>query len=94
MAKASSSYTIMDYTDGVTLLGNIDANHNRTVLYDTTTQTHNPSWAATALTLTPKLHKAGGTTDLIATLKSSKWQRKVPSGNWTDVVERPRSFPS
>ena len=86
MAKASSSYTIMDYTDGVTLLGNIDANHNRTVLYDTTTQTHNPSWAATALTLTPKLHKAGGTTDLIATLKSSKWQRKVPSGNWTDVV--------
>lgn len=86
MAKASSSYTIMDYTDGVTLLGNIDANHTRTVLYDTTTQTHNPSWATTALTLTPRLHKAGSPTDLIASLTSSRWQRKVPGGNWTDVT--------
>ena len=68
MAKASSSYTMMDYTDGVTLLGSIDANHTRTVLYDTATQTYNPSWAATALTLTPKLAKAGSTTDLISTL--------------------------
>lgn len=86
MAKASSSYTIMDYTDGVTLLGSIDANHTRTVLYDTATQTYNPSWAATALTLTPKLAKAGSTTDLISTLKSSKWQRKLPGGVWTDIA--------
>ena len=86
MAKASASYTIMDYTDGVTLLGNIDANHTRTVLYDTTTQEHNPSWATTALTLTPRLHKAGSPTDLIASLTSSKWQRKIPGGNWTDVT--------
>lgn len=86
MAKASSSYTIMDYTDGVTLLGNIDANHTRTVLYDTTTQKHNPSWATTALTLTPRLRKAGSPTDLVASLTSSKWQRKVPGGNWTDVT--------
>jgi len=86
MAKASSSYTIMDYTDGVTLLGNIDANHTRTVLYDTSTQKYNPSWATTALTLTPRLHKAGSPTDLIASLTSSKWQRKVPGGNWTDVT--------
>lgn len=86
MAKASSSYTIMDYTDGVTLLGSIESNHPRTVLYDTTTQTHNPSWATTALTLTPKLTKAGSTTDLVGTLKSGKWQRKIPGGEWTDVV--------
>lgn len=86
MAKASSSYTIMDYTDGVTLLGSIESNHPRTTLYDTTTQTHNPSWVDTALTLTPKLTKAGSATDLIETLKSGKWQRKVPGGAWTDVV--------
>ena len=86
MAKASSSYTIMDYTDGITLLGNIDANHVRTVLYDTTTQTYNPSWATTALTLTPKLTKAGSATDLVATLASGVWKRRIPGGNWTDVV--------
>lgn len=86
MTKASASYTIMDYTDGVTLLGSIDANHTRTVLYDTTTQSYNPSWATTALTLTPRLTKAGSATDLISTLKSGKWQRKVPGGNWTDVT--------
>ncbi|WP_319758420.1 hypothetical protein [uncultured Sphaerochaeta sp.] len=86
MAKASASYTIMDYTDGVTLLGSIESNHPRTTLYDTTTQSHNPSWADTSLTLTPKLHKAGSTTDLIGTLKSGKWQRKLPGGAWTDVV--------
>lgn len=86
MAKASASYTIMDYTDGVTLLGSIESNHPRTTLYDTTTQTHNPSWAETSLKLTPKLHKAGSSTDLIGTLKSGKWQRKVPGGDWTDVV--------
>jgi hypothetical protein len=76
----------MDYTDGITLLGSIEANHPRTVLYDTTTQTHNPSWATTALSLTPKLTKAGSTTDLVATLTSGTWKRKIPGGNWTDVV--------
>lgn len=86
MAKASASYTIMDYTDGVTLLGNIDANHPRTVLYDTTTQTYNPSWADTALSLTPRLTKAGSTTDLVASLASASWQRKIPGGDWTNVV--------
>lgn len=86
MAKASSSYTIMDYTDGVTLLGSIEANHPHTVLYDTTTQTHNPSWATTALTLTPRLTKAGSSTDLVGSLVSGVWKRKVTGGNWTDVI--------
>lgn len=86
MAKASSSYTIMDYTDGVTLLGNIEANHPRTVLYDTTTQTHNPSWADTALSLTPSIFKAGSDTNLVSSLVSGVWKRKIPGGNWTDVV--------
>ena len=86
MAKASGSFTIMDYNDGITLLGSIEANHPRTVLYDTTTQTYNPSWATTALSLTPKLTKAGGATDLIATLVSGVWKRRISGGSWTDVV--------
>lgn len=86
MAKASASYTIMDYSDGVVLLGSIDANHPRTVLYDTATQIYNPSWASTALTLTPKITKAGSSTDLIPSLKSGKWQRRISGGSWTDVV--------
>ena len=86
MAKASASYTIMDYTDGVTLLGSIESNHPRTVLYDTASQVYNPSWATTALSLTPKLTKAGSSTDLISSLKTGKWQRKVPGGNWTDIT--------
>lgn len=86
MAKASASYTIMDYTDGITLLGSIESNHPRTVLYDTAKQEHNPSWATTALSLTPKLTKAGGSADLIAGLVSGKWQRRIAGGSWTDVV--------
>jgi hypothetical protein len=86
MAKGSASYTIMDYTDGVTLLGNIEANHVRTVLYDTTTQTYNPSWATTALTLTPKLTKAGSAVDLISSLVAGVWKRRLAGGVWTDVV--------
>lgn len=86
MAKASASYTIMDYTDGVTLLGAIEANLPRTVLYDTTTQKCNPSWADTSLQLTPKITKAGGTTDLVSSLKSSDWYRREAGGAWVKVV--------
>ncbi len=86
MAKATGSYTIMDYTDGITLLGSIESNHPRTVLYDTTTQSMNPSWASTALTLTPKITKAGSTTDLIPSLSASRWYRRIPGGTWTEIV--------
>jgi hypothetical protein len=86
MGKTSASYTIMDYTDGVTLLGSIESNLPRTILYDTTTQTRNPSWADTALSLTPKLTKAGSPTDLIASLTSAKWYRRVSGGDWTEVT--------
>lgn len=85
MAKASASYTIMDYTDGITLLGSIEANLPRTSLYDTATQTLNPSWASTALTLTPKLIKAGSSTDLISSVTSASWKRRISGGTWADI---------
>lgn len=86
MAKASASYTIMDYTDGVTLLGSIESNHPRTTLYDTATQTHNPDWGSTALSLTPKLTKAGSAVDLVPSLVSGSWQRRTAGGAWTVVT--------
>ena len=86
MAKASASYTIMDFTDGVTLLGTIESNLPRTVLYDTTDQSYNPSWATTALQLTPKITKAGSATDLVSSLKSSAWYRRVSGGSWVKVI--------
>lgn len=86
MAKASASYTIMDYTDGVTLLGSIESNHPRTTLYDTATQTHNPDWSSTALSLTPKITKAGSAADLVPSLVSGTWQRRIAGGSWTLVT--------
>lgn len=86
MAKASASYTIMDYTDGVTLLGTIEANLPRTILYDTTDQSYNPSWGDTSLQLTPKITKAGSATDLVTSLKSSDWYRRISGGAWVKVV--------
>jgi len=86
MAKASASYTIMDYTDGVTLLGSIESNLPRTSLFDTTTQTLNPSWAGTALSLTPRLTKAGSAVDLVPSLASGSWYRRISGGSWVAVV--------
>lgn len=83
--KASASYTIMDYTDGVTLLGSIESNRPRTSLYDTATQTLNPAWAANSLSLTPKLIKAGSATDLIASCANAVWKRRISGGEWADV---------
>ena len=45
MAKTSASFTLMDYTDGISLITGIDSNLPLTSLYDTSNQTLNPSWA-------------------------------------------------
>lgn len=87
MAKTSASYTIMDYTDGISLITGIDSNLPTTSLYDTTTQTLNPSWAGTtSLQLTPNVIKAGTSTSLIASMTNKKWQRRIAGGEWIDVV--------
>ena len=44
MAKTSASFTLMDYTDGISLITGIDSNLPLTSLYDTSNQTLNPSW--------------------------------------------------
>lgn len=85
MAKTSANFTLMDYTDGISLITGIDSNLPRTSLYDTATQLLNPSWAGgTSLQLTPTVLKAGSATQLALT--SMAWQRRLGSGNWTAVM--------
>lgn len=87
MAKTSASFTLMDYTDGISLITGIDSNLPLTLLYDTANQTLNPSWAGdTSLILTPKVMKAGSSTSLLESMTGKKWQRRVAGGDWTDVV--------
>lgn len=86
MAKTSASFTLMDYTDGISLITGIDSNLPLTSLYDTSTQKLNPSWAGdTSLQLTPKVLKAGSSTSLVETMTGKKWQRRIAGGEWIDV---------
>ena len=87
MAKTSASFTIMDYTDGVSLITGIDSNLPLTALYDTANQNLNPSWAGpTSLILTPKVLKAGSATSLLESMTSKAWKRRVAGGDWINVV--------
>lgn len=87
MAKTSASFTLMDYTDGISLITGIDSNLPLTSQYDTTTQKLNPSWAGTtSLQLTPNVIKAGSATNLVSGMTGKKWQRRISGGDWADVV--------
>ena len=69
MAKTSASFTLMDYTDGISLITGIDSNLPLTSQYDTTNQRLNPSWAgSTSLQLTPNVIKAGSSTNLVSSM--------------------------
>lgn len=87
MAKTSASFTLMDYTDGVSLITGIDSNLPLTSLYDTSTQTLSPSWeGSTSLILTPSILKAGSSTSLISLMTNKKWYRRIAGGDWTQVI--------
>lgn len=90
MAKTSASFTLMDYTDGISLITGIDSNQPLTQLYNPNaadgTNKLTPSWASTPLLLTPKVMKAGSSTSLISTMTSKAWKRRIAGGNWTAVV--------
>ncbi len=87
MAKTSASFTIMDYTDGISLITGIDSSLPLTSLYDTANQVLNPSWAGEkSLILTPNVMKAGSSQSLIPNISGKKWQRRVAGGNWVDVA--------
>ena len=87
MAKTSASFTLMDYTDGISLITGIDSNLPLTSLYDTSNQTLNPSWAGTtSLQLTPVVRKAGGS-DVVSTMTGKTWKRRIAGAStWTTVT--------
>ena len=86
MAKTSASFTLMDYTDGISLITGIDSNLPLTSMYDQESKTLNPSWASTNLKLTPKVFKAGTSTSLVSTMTNKKWYRRIAGGEWTEVT--------
>lgn len=88
MSKTSASFTLMDYTDGISLITGIDSNLPLTSLYDTANQTLNPSWAgSTSLQLTPKVIKAGTSTSLVSSMTNKKWHRRIAgAATWTEVT--------
>jgi hypothetical protein len=87
MAKTSASFTLMDYTDGISLITGIDSNLPLTSLYDTSNQSLNPSWAGdTSLQLTPVVRKAGGS-DVVSTMTAKTWKRRIAgAASWTTVT--------
>ena len=87
MAKTSASFTLMDYTDGISLITGIDSNLPLTSLYDTSNQKLNPSWAGTtSLQLTPVVRKAGST-DVVSAMTAKAWKRRIAGAtSWTAVT--------
>jgi len=93
MAKTSASYTIMDFNDGVTLISKISSNHPDTLAYDPATGTYNPSWASSALALTPSAYVAGVGTDIISSCSNKTWSyRRTGSTTWTPIVTGENGF--
>ncbi len=88
MSKTSASFTLMDYTDGISLITGIDSNLPLTSLYDTANQTLNPSWAGdTSLQLTPRVIKAGTSTSLVSSMTAKAWYRRISgASSWTQVT--------
>ncbi len=91
MAKTSASFTLMDYTDGVSLITGIDSNLPLTQLYNPNaadgTNKLTPSWAGTtSLILTPKVMKAGSSTSLLESMTGKAWKRRIVGGDWVTVV--------
>lgn len=72
---ASSSITIVDYNDALTLTGFIGSNHPKTQMYNPDNGGYIPDWSKNNLILTPSLFKLGGNSDMItsAEVKQVKW---------------------
>ena len=91
---ANAQFTIMDYTDGISLITGIGANKPLTQQYDDASGKLVPSWDPTeqggsTLTLTPRAVKAG-TSDNVFTgehTTSIVWYRRYNGeSNWTTLT--------
>ena len=91
MAKTSASFTLMDYTDGISLITGIDSNLPLTQLYNPNAADDanrlTPSWAGdTSLILTPKVMRAGSSTSLLESMTGKAWKRRIAGGDWVAVT--------
>lgn len=87
MAKTSAFITLMDYTDGISIISSIDSNLPLTSLYDTSTQQLNPSWAGNiSLILTPIVTKAGSSESLVENMTNVVWYRRLAGADWVQIT--------
>ena len=82
MAVASASFTIMDYTDSISLSTGIESNQPLTSIFDPEAaegEELNPSWASStkSLILTPRVMKAGSSTNLVPKMTGFTWYRRI-----------------
>ena len=86
---ANAQFTIMDYTDGISLITGIGTNLPLTQQYDDANNELSPSWADTSLQLTPSAIKAGTATNLFTggNVTNISWQRRYAGeNNWTTLT--------
>lgn len=66
-AISTAQYTIVDYSDAVSLFSHIECNTSRTQIYNSENDTYSPDWRNNNVTLTPVLYITGTTEDVITT---------------------------
>lgn len=78
-AKAQGQFTIVDYNDAITLSGYLSCDSSKNQRYSTDSNSYNPNWKQSPVTIVPNLYKAGSTDELFGNtttrkqIKSVKW---------------------
>lgn len=88
--KSTSSFTIIDFNDAITLSGYIASNLAKTQMFNPDNDSYTPNWASTNLVLTPSVYVAGTSTDKITSteVQSVKWYE----GNSTTAITTGGSY--
>lgn len=86
--RATGQFTIVDFTDALSLTGFISANKPKTQIYNPDNDTYQPNWATSPfMVLTPSLFILGTSSDIIgsAQVQSIKWyDSEAPTTALTD----------
>lgn len=91
MAKTTASFTLMDYTDGISLISSIQSNLPLICQYDKENNKINPSWKTKNLNLTPQVIKAGGD-DITENLTSKAWKYRYTGNSWQTITSGSNGF--
>lgn len=87
MAIATGQFTIIDYNDALSLSGYINANRQKTQMFNPDNASYNPDWTTSNLILTPSLFILGNAADIITTaaVQSVTWYT-VAGGTETAIT--------